>query len=566
MGSRNKVLVMNGLLTMAAAGCAKPDAAIVLADREASTYQIVLPPAPIASERHAAEELQRFCHEMSGATLSVVAADAPAKDTEIILGNHPRLKELGVPFDAACLGKEGYLLRTVGRRVVIAGGQPRGTLYGVYALLEEQLGCRWFSSKVSRIPKHEKLMLPPMDETYVPPLEYRESFYTDAFDGDWAARNRMNSNRATLADKHGGKIAYGPFVHTFYHLVPPSKYFKDHPEYFSLTKGERRTERSQLCLTNPDVLGIVVTGVRRWIKAHPHATIFSVSQNDWHGFCECADCKAIDEAEGSHAGSLIWFVNKVAEAIEQDHPDVAIDTLAYQYTRKPPKSIRPRQNVIVRLCSIECCFAHPLATDDYLQNRSFREDITAWSKLTRRLYVWDYVTNFAHYIMPFPNFDVLAPNIRFFVEHGVRGIFEQGNYCPGGKGEFAELRAYVVAKLLWKPDRDPQRAIDEFMKGYYGKAAGPIRAYLDLLHEGIRASGCHLRIFQGPDRPYLAPEFITQAQLLFDEAERLADEDQVLRRVRIARLPVQYVMLVRPTRRVPGRGRSQGSQAVPGGS
>ncbi len=81
--------------------------------------------------------------------------------------------------------------------------------------------------------------------------------------------------------------------------MPPAKHFKDHPEYFSLIDGKRRAERSQLCLTNPDVLRIAIEQVETWIKEHPDATIFSVSQNDWEGWCECDKCRRVEAEEAA---------------------------------------------------------------------------------------------------------------------------------------------------------------------------------------------------------------------------------------------------------------------------
>ena len=517
---------------------------IIIADRGASDYRIVLPSKASPSQKHAADELRRFVREMNGAELPIINENERAAPHEILLGD-ARLRKLGVEIDWKKLGEEGYTLRVVGKRLVIAGSPKRGTLYGVYALLEEQWGCRWFTSKVSRIPKHEHLTLASLDATYVPPLEYREPYYTDAFDGDWAARNRMNSTKARLDAKHGGQIIYQGFVHTMDDLVPPPLY-KDHPEYFPLVKGKRLDGKDyvQRCLTNPDVLRIATEKVREWLRAHPEANIVSVSQNDTFKYCECPQCKALDDAEGSHAATMLTFVNKVAAAIEKEFPHVAVDTLAYQYTRKPPKTIRPRPNVIVRLCSIECCFAHPLASDECPENRKFRDDIIGWSKLTNRLYIWDYVTNFAHYIMPFPNFDTLGANVKFFTDHGVVGIFEEGNYSDGGGGEFNELRAYVLAKVLWNPNADAEAALNEFLDAYYGKAAPPIRAYIALAQETMRQNG-HLTIYMPPTAKYLTPQLLDNAEKLFDEAEQLAESADVRQRVRIARLPIDYVRLSR---------------------
>jgi len=518
---------------------------LILAENGKSRYRIVIDDQASPSEQHAARELQRFLEQICGVRLPIVDDRTEPTDYEILVGNSGHLFWLDTQIDWDYLGDEGFVIRTVGNHLILAGGRKRGTMYGVYHFLEEYLGCRWLSSKVSVIPRRPYLRLYPLNDVQVPALEYREPFYTDAFDADWCARNKMNSANSRLDAQRGGKVTYGTFVHTFNALIPPDQYFDEHPEYFSERDGKRIKDYSQLCLTNPEVVQLAIAKVKEWIRANPEANIFSVSQNDWGNWCECPNCRALDEREGSHAATMIHFVNQIAEALEKEYPNVAIDTLAYQYTRHPPRTIKPHRNVIVRLCSIECCFSHPLATDDYPQNASFREDIVGWSRLTRRLYVWDYVTDFSHYLLPFPNFRVLKPNIQFFVEHGVKGIFEEGNYAPGGGGEFAELRAYVLAKLLWNPNYNVAKAIDDFMRGYYGAAAGEMRAYFDLIHDQIAATGTHLVIWASPQSPYLTEEVMARADRLLQRAEeKVRNDPEVLNRVKVARLPVQYVQIV----------------------
>ena len=253
-----------GVLALAAAGAAlgatgpadSPE--LVLAAAGASAYRIVVADDASPSTRYAAEELQRFLEEISGAKLPIVSDATPPADAEIVVGANGRLRELGIALDAKRLGREGYRLVVAGTRLVIAGGEPRGTLYGVYGLLEDHFGCRWFAPQVSRIPKRDRLVLRAIDETRVPVLEYREPYTFDCFDGDWCARNRVNSAAGRLEARHGGKVRFGSgfFVHTFDRLVPPDKYFDAHPEYFSLVNGKRLKERSQLCCTNEDVIRI----------------------------------------------------------------------------------------------------------------------------------------------------------------------------------------------------------------------------------------------------------------------------------------------------------------------
>jgi hypothetical protein len=262
----------------------------------------------------------------------------------------------------------------------------------------------------------------------------------------------------------------------------------------------------------------------------------------------------LDDQEGSPAASLIRFVNTIAEDIEHDFPNIRLDTLAYQYTRKPPKTLRPRPNVIIRLCSIECCFAHPLATCDSNENRRFRDDILAWQPVAPKLYIWDYTPNFGHYQQPFPNLDALQPNVQFFVRHGVSGLFEQGNYSGGGFGELGPLRAYLLAELLWNPDIDLQRHTTEFLDAYYRNVAPQLQAYLNLLENQVRDGRAHAHIFDSPKAAYLNDAFLSEATTIFDTAEQAAQDDAVRFRVQVARLPIDYVKLA--TQRVQGDARS----------
>jgi hypothetical protein len=530
---------------------ATTSASLTLTDHGVTRYRIVLPAAAIPAERYAAEELQRYVEKMGGAKIPIVSDAEPPVSREILLGSNSHLKKLTAKIDFHKLGTDGFVLRADGNRLIIAGGSPRGTLNGVYTLLEEKLGVRWFTPELETVPRLDRIKLPQLNETTIPALENRDVFWREMMrNADFAARHRLNGQHYSLTEKYGGAFTvYHPFVHSLDALVPP-ELFKDHPEYFPLIEGKRKSGYVQRCLSNPDVLKLSIERVRQWIKDHPEATIISVSQNDTFNNCQCDQCKAVDDAEGSPAGSLLKFVNAVAEAIEPGHPNVRIDTLAYQYTRKPPRTIRPRHNVIVRLCSIECCFAHPLETCPAQENHRFRDDIIAWGPVAPLLYVWDYTTDFGHYQQPFPNFDSLQSNVRFFVKHGVKSLFEQGNYSGGGGGEMEPLRAYVLAKLLWNPDTDVQKHIHEFVNAYYGKAAPNILAYIETTHRPVRDQGRHTHIFDKPTAAYLNEEVMIAGEKILDQAEQLAENDEVRSRVQIARLPVWYVKIA--TDRVTG--------------
>ncbi|HWW00553.1 MAG TPA: DUF4838 domain-containing protein [Candidatus Acidoferrum sp.] len=542
------------VLTLAVACPAR--SAVTIVNKGQSPYRIVVATNALPSERYAAEELQRYLEKISGAKLPIATDDTRPGSREILLGDNAHLRKLGVKIDFARLGTEGFTLRTEGNRLIVAGGKPRGTLYGVYALLEAKLGVRWFTPEVEAVPRTNRLSLPTLNETEVPPLEYREVYWTETMrDADFAARHRLNGNSYRLTEKHGGRAAvYFPFVHSMDSLVPPDL-FNEHPEYFPFINGKRVNGYVQRCLSNPEVLKMAIARVRQWLKEHPEATIISVSQNDTGKWCQCDQCKALDEAEGSPEASLLRFVNAIAQDIEKDYPNLRIDTLAYQYTRKPPRAIRPRSNVIIRLCSIECCFAHPLATCVSERNQRFRDDIIAWQPVAPKLYIWDYTTDFGHYQQPYPNFGALQPNVQFFVQHGVKGLFEQGNYSPGGNGELGPLRAYILARLLWNPNANVAKDIGEFLNAYYGNAGPKLQAYIDLLEFQVKAPSIHTRISDSPRAAYLNDEFIAGAESLLNEAEQAAENETVRLRVQVSHLPVWYVQLA--TSRVKGDARSE---------
>ncbi len=504
---------------------------IVLADEGVTRYRIVLPSSPSEPEKQAAEVLRRYLLQISATAFPVVSVQEGRSRYEIVLGQNERLDELATTVDFSSLSDDGFVIRTDSLRLLIAGGSGKGTLNGVYTFLEKYLGCRMYSPSVKIIPEQKRIELPDINDKQVPPITFRTTHYRVTWDQEYADWHKLDHTET------GDRPDWGMWVHTFAALVPPDVYAKEHPEYYALIEGKRIP--TQLCLTNPDVLKITVRNLRRFMARNPEATYWSVSQNDNRQYCTCDACTAINEREGSPSGSIINFVNQVADQF----PDKIISTLAYEYSRKAPAHIRPRDNVNIMLCSIEVGRDKPIATDS--ASADFRRDVEDWGKIAKDIIVWDYVIQFNHLVSPFPNFHVLQPNIRFFVDHGVTAMFEQGNREVGG--EFAELRAYLISKLLWNPDEDVDALMDDFLSGYYGPAGPFIRKYIDTMTEALLASGKPLRIFGSPLEArdsYLTPELIKEYEAIFDKAQAaVADDPHYLERVKIARLPLEYAIV-----------------------
>jgi hypothetical protein len=499
-----------------------------------SNYRISVSPKMSDSEQWAAKELQYWLKEISGVEIPIYNLDKNYSGPQILIGYNSIIAEKIGAKEPSELD-ESFRYFNSGSNIYIYGGKKRGTMYGVFSFLEKELGCRWFTSTVSLIPKRKELKFNSYDHSEKPGIRIRNDFYFEAFDPNWAARNRINGSTGIMVRPGGVESYWG--TGTFYVLMPPTEFFNNHPEYYSMINGKRIYEHAQLCLSNPDVLRITTERITEVIRKSPGYGVYDVSQNDWGNPCQCEKCQAIVKKEGSESGVMIWFVNQVAEAVGQEFPDKFIGTLAYQYTRNPPNNIIPKENVVVRLCSIECCFSHDIKSCP--QNSSFLADLQKWSALAPHLYIWDYVTDFKHYVLPYPNFRVLQSNIKTFREFNAIGIVEQGDWQSRG-GEFAELRSYLISKLLWNPDCNTDEVINDFMSGYYGKSGKYIRQYFDLLHNRITPD-IHIHFRLLPDDPLFSDDFVRQSYDLFQEAEKVAENDEVLHRIEMASLPILYL-------------------------
>ncbi|MFW6162517.1 MAG: DUF4838 domain-containing protein [Planctomycetota bacterium] len=515
---------------------------------------IVTGAEPTRAEQTAAAELAAYLARVTGATFPVVGeAAAPSRGPRLFVGQTAFARQHVA--DPAKLGREEWVMRTVGRDLVLTGGRPRGTLYAVYRFLEDEVGVHWWSPWEEHVPRQAALTVPLLARQGKPTFAYRDIYTLYARDrGRFAARNRLNrQGDAPIAPAYGGADGYGPpyHVHTFYHYVPPDRHLKQHPEWFALVNGQRGAGRKQLCLTNPGLRKHVVATLRSYIEqAQAEAArrgvepprVFDLSQNDWGGMCQCERCQAIAKQEGTEAGPLLDFVNHVADAIRHDYPDVLIDTLAYQMTQQAPRTLKPRDNVVIRLCDTRSNFTKPITHPD---NAAFREHLRDWADICRHLRIWDYAVTYApYYGLPLPTVHTYPTDYCFYHRHGVEGVFTEHEYPV--LADLRDLKVWMMIKLLEDPHRDYDALLTSFTDGFYGPAGPVVRRYLARLEAASEAKSSHLSMGASPRQyRYLDLAFVREAHELFDQAERAAGEDPAwLRRVRHARLPLDRATLV----------------------
>ena len=465
----------------------------------------------------------------------------------------------------ASLG-EGFVIQVAENGIIIQAGSPRGAVYAVYAFLETVLGCRFLAADCVVLPS-SPVKMKAGEFRSSPAFSCRELYWRGALPMEFALQLRLNASRGGLPDGLAAGLRFFNYSHSFDTLVDPEVWFDSHPEYFSQVGGLRQKENSQLCLSNPEVLALVVAKVRSWMRENPDCSIFSVSMNDWYAPCECDGCAAIDAREGSQSGSLIAFINQVADAVKGEFPDKFIHTFAYLYARKPPKTLRARDNVIIRLCPIERCFSHGLGdcgaearlidvkaakTAPFQEGGSFRQDLKGWARTCKHLYIWDYTTNYANYLQPFPNLAGLQKTLLWYRDQGVQGVFLQGNYSPGQASAFAALKVYVMARLLWNPEADLDHMTAQFVEGYYGRAAAPlVMAYLALSHQAVQ--GHHMSLYDGPDAPYFAGGWLQEGVELLNQALLLTRDAKQRERIERELLSPRYALLAAQPLNQPGR-------------
>lgn len=481
---------------------AKGDA--VLWDEEKGTLaRILIPGRANESETAAAALLADYLEKLTGVAPETVSADTAGYLAEYYAkGNTGAFIVLSVGEGG---GKTGsYTMKTgANRSLYITGNDPRGLFNGVYDFLREYGGVNLYSVDVITAPRTAQITVPAdLDVSYAPVLEYADTDFISPHDPQFAVANGLNGIYSPIEPVYGGRVKYITFAHSLTtSIVPAAELLESNPTYFALQKNGKRTG-DQLCLSNPNVVNRAIEDVLRLIGEGYDETaplnIISVTQNDNQKYCTCENCAAIAERYGGQSGLMLWFVNQIADAVAaSDHPDVVVDTFAYQYTRKAPTGIRPKENVCVRLCSIECCFAHALSDASCERNAAFMQDLKDWAALSDRLYIWDYTTNYSQTIGLFPDFGVLQQNAQAFAENSVVGVYEEGAYYADQVNtEFADLRAYLIARFLRDPyEPDPTALRNGFLSAYYGDGAEEIGAFLDYITEHAGDDEGHLCIY-----------------------------------------------------------------------
>ncbi len=540
-----RMAVKSFLLIVLAAAVSFP-CLIAPAQAGEEEYAIVVSANAASTEMYAAETLQEYLYELNNTIYEIKTDDQPFDGFKFCVG---ATSLYDTAADIEGKAADSYVIAPFDGGLAIFGAGGRGTLYGVHTFLEKFCGFKCYGWYPAMVMTSDKMTLPQEKIVYEPYFEYRNTDWRSGWMSLYSVSHKLNGTYQSYAPEQGGNIPYigGASCHTLSTVFcSAEKYYESHPEYFALRDGGRVP--SQLCLTNEEVYEIVLDEVLNVLEEEHNSEadlqIVSLSQADNLDYCECENCRALDEANGSHAGSVISFVNRVADAVKaKGYNNIAFDTLAYTYSRKAPSQVRPKNNVIVTLCTFECCFSHALDDSSCQSNSEWIEDLEDWSAICNRLYVWDYTTNYAYTLGIFPDFNTLQKNIQCFHRHGVKGVYEEGNYYVDRcDTEFGELRTYLIAELLENPYCNYEEKMLEFCSNYYGKGGRYVKEVIDELTACTKG---HVNLICRMGDTFSIDE--AQAERidrLWSLAESEADSDDALEAITRSKLSWRYVKAV----------------------
>jgi hypothetical protein len=471
---------------------------------------IVIPGNAPAITEKAASELQKYIKMSIGVNLPIVtSASTP---NQIIIGQGKFVEDLSSDINVQKLGDDGYTILTKGNKLIMAGGSKNGPLYAVYTFLDRYMGFKLFAPGVMKTPQLKNYTVPAINLTEVPDLILREVFYGPA-------RDTLYGNWHKLSYTTFYQPLFKNYAHTSFQILPPSIYFKDHPEYYSLVNGKRQP--FQLDYTNKDVYRLVTGWLSSMMKKTPQFKYWTVSQEDNGNYCQCDNCKRVMDSTGTPGGPLFVFVNNIAK----DYWDKNISTLAYSFSRNPPRNMKLQPNLNIFYCAKVQPYAGLYTTNAYADMQS---QLDGWRKLTSNIFVWDYIINYTELQSIYPNILALKPNLDFFLKKGIKGYYAEGNYYPDG--EFAELRTYILARSLFIHSMSNNDIVNEFLTGFYGNAAPILNQYIQLTSKQLTG---------GTD--LLTKDMIVNYKNLFDKAKKSVKDNPVyLARVQKEEMNIDY--------------------------
>ena len=480
--------------------------------------QIVLSAGADRTLAVAAEELNLYLQKMSGTRLPINTTAVPERP----------VIQLGAPSAAwaakaklSSLTFDGFVVESAGDHIILAGHVPEGTLNAVYWLLEE-LGVRWFipTALGESVPSLHTVTVPTMRKRVEPRFPCRRNHGINrSIRGEgaiWRRRIRITSH-----DRH---IPFNRYSHNLAKIVRIKDHGKTHPEYFPLINGKRTIPKMhynwQPCTSNPDVVRLAIEAAHTWWEGTPSPNYFSVGMNDGRGWCQCEKCTALDIPGHTFRGRPVkseryfTFVKAVAAALKKTHPSKYVSCIAYSAVEPVPRNVALPDNVFAVITQDVGAWHDPAyrAEDEELAR--------AWAKAAGAFGVYNYTSEM--WLLPRVYPHLMAESLRFYDSLDAVAITNES--WP--TWWYAGPMMYLRAKLMWDPQQDPDKVLDDYYAGFFGPARTPMRDLYDRFETCMvkeRKGKWFYGISSVPDQIALwTPGDLTYCQTQMAEAKKLA--------------------------------------------
>lgn len=529
---------------------------MTLVDGGETEFVIVTEENPDECILTAVEELQTYIKKISGAELAHVAETELAEGQKAIVIGETELEKSITSVDRAKIGADGFLLYSNGTYLLIAGGDSRGTLYGVYTFLEEYLGVRWFTPTLEVVPESEDIVIDAGINRVVQPSFTVRRNDCAGTNAAHRARTKMNVSFHYEETEYGGALNYVMWDVTLDRLVPDAL-FAEHPEYFAMNPDGKRTT-DHVCLSHPEVLALAVENARKAILECNRETAdhIHIGQKDNMNYCHCESCEELYAKYGTVCAPTIIFTNAFADALDDEFPDFTFTFYAYNETDRPPtdKSLKCSKNVVPVLCGLhKACRSHPLTecgAMDGIENETFEmlygdpeptiaEDFKNWVEIADRTYIYDYTINFLNTAQFFSNFETMQSTMKYMHDIGITGYVY--NCGDGHYAAFNELRNYLLCKLQWDVDCDVEYHMNDFLNAFYGEDAAPyIKEYIDLQTAMTKATAHAFDFDWHYQAGFCSPFAVAKSDILWKKALNADVTEEQKFNIEVAELSWRY--------------------------
>lgn len=512
-------------------------------------------PYKILYEKNANKELKsavsflaEALQQMIGCeTIEIIEDGNVDKGCFISIGN----TQLSENVNIDQIENDGYILKVKDDNLIIKGANQSGTKNGIYDFLETKLGCMFLRNDYDYIPEFPTIRLENYDEVINPSIAWRKQFQYEALQNNWYDKLKLNGTKAKEGFKEGIYAQWGTWCHTQFQFVPPEKYFDSHPEYFAWINGKRCYQakwhssdmQTHLCLTNEDVYEIVKAGMKSEIQKNPEALYWDFSIMDTPvKVCQCPECNRINTKYQSNSATIIMFINRLVKDLGKEFPNLMFSTLAYQDCINPPVGLEVEQNVVIKLCANPGSQGYSYSVGANKNSKQIKLLLESWGNIAKNIVVWDYVVDFNHLLLPFPNYDVQKANMDFYVDNNVMGVFHQGSREKGD--EMADMRTYLLSRQMWDKDIDFEALMKKYIQLNYGEASPYIEEYLETMSESYISHNKELNLYDNPSEhkyDYLSASNIAKYMQLTEKAMAAVQDDQMaLEQVEKVRMCVLY--------------------------